>query len=148
MASSEPRKLQILFLLIIIAILVLSIGVGVHISGGGLSGTDDGDGSGGSGRYANMTDAQVMCRERAGQVFGDRIRNLVIDTHSSRLDQQAGLFKIFMEADIYPSSARQGTPVRHYINCFTRTHKLAIASFQFAKDGEQMQDARGSMFGF
>lgn len=149
MARKEQRKQQLLFLALVLGVLIAAVGAGVHFRAIDLSGFEGDSGAGGGkARFTNMADAQVLCEERAKEVFGQRIRTLVVDNHSTRLDQQAGLFKVFMEADLYAGDNRQGTPVRHYINCFTRTNKQSIASFQFAKDGEGMKDAGGSVFGF
>jgi hypothetical protein len=152
MSAKEQRRQQIIFLVVVLLVMLISIGLGMYFSGFrigsfGDTGTDSGDGVTGE-RYATMTDAQLICEERARKVFGERIRTLTVDTHSSRLDKQAGLFRVFMESDLYANDTRQGSPVRHFINCYARTDRVAIASFQFAKDGETMKDPGGSIFGF
>lgn len=146
----QQRRQQAIFLIVVLLVILVSVGSGLYFGGIRIGSFGD-TGSGGAGvgeRYATMTDAHLLCEERAREVFGERIRTLTIDSHSSRLDKKAGLFRIFMESDLYPSDSRQGTAVRHYINCFTRADRVAIASFQYAKDGETMQDPGGSIFGF
>lgn len=150
MSAKEQRKQQVIFLLFILIIIGVAIGSGLYfnqlrIGDFGI----EGEGGGAAGeRYATLTDAQVMCEVRAREVFGLRVHALTVDAYSSRLDKKAGLFRVFMEADLYPSEERQGPTVRHYINCTTRTDRLAIASFQFAKDGESMKEQGRSIFGF
>src|SRR5690606_21722132 len=115
-------------------IIFISIASGMYFSGmriGSFGDTGSGDSSV-TARYATMTDAQMICEERARDVFGARIRTLTVDTHSSRLDKKAGLVRVFMESDLYPNDTRQGTAIKHFINCFTRIDRVAIASFQFA----------------
>ena len=150
MSSKTQRRQQAIFLIVVLLVLFGAVGSGLHFSGvrfGSFGDSEDGEGAVGE-RYATMTDAQVICEERAREVFGARIRTLTMDNHSSRLDKKAGLFRVFMQADLYSNDSRQGTAVRHYINCFTRIDRVAITSFQFAKDGENMKEPGGSVFGF
>lgn len=150
MSAKEQRKQQAIYLSVVLAIIFVSIGSGLYFSGigfGGFDGDTVGEGVA-SERYATLTDAQVICEQRARKVFGERIRSLMVDTHSTRLDKKASVFRVFMEAELYANDSRQGATVRHFINCFTRTERVAIASFQYAKDGEAMQDPGSSVFGF
>lgn len=138
MATNAQRKQQAIFLAVVLVLLLLGIGSGLYFGGVRVGGLGENPGAGGSAnnRYATQTDAQMLCEAQARKVFGERIRTLVVDTHSSRLDKKAGLFRVFLEAELYNDKKRQGETVRHFISCFTRTDRLAIASFQFAKDGE------------
>lgn len=150
MSAKEQRKQQAIYLSVVLAIIFISIGSGLYFSGIGFGGFDEnlaGEDVVGE-RFATLTDAQVICEQRVRKVFGERIRSLVVDTYSTRLDKKAGLFRVFIEAELYSSESGQGATVRHFINCFTRIDRVAIASFQFAKDGEDMQDPGSSIFGF
>lgn len=150
MSAKEQRKQQAIYLSVVLVIIFGAIGSGLYFNGIGFGGFDENPAGNGETeeRYATLTDAQVICEQRAREVFGERIRSLVVDTHSTRLDKKAGLFRVFMESELYANKSRQGTTVRHFINCFTRTDRVAIASFQYAKDGETMQDPGSSVFGF
>lgn len=150
MPVKKQHRQLILYLLTVLSVIFLGVFAGFHYGGFNVGNFGDSgrDGNVLEDRYATMADAHLLCEARAREVFGARIRSLMIDNHSSRLDKKAGLFRVFMEADLYANDNRSGAVVRHYINCFTRTDRVALASFQYAKDGEAMKDPGGSVFGF
>src|SRR5690606_19573070 len=99
----------VFFLIITLLIIFVSVGAGLYVSDvrfGNFGGSSYGNGAGA--RYATLTDAQIICEEQARRVFARRIRNLVVDTHSTRLDKKAGVFRVFMEADLYVEDRHQG----------------------------------------
>ncbi len=126
--------------LVAVALLLVSLSVGstLYITGipkGFWGGREGGEEA--RYRHATLTDAEVECRGHAEQVFGRRLTNLRVDRFSSRLDREDGQYKVFMEADIYSSRAREGVALETFINCFTTTDTAAIELFQYAKDGTQ-----------
>ena len=133
MTHKDQRKQQALFLVLVLGVLIAAVGAGVHFRSIDMAGFDRGSGTGSHARYTNMADAQVLCQGQVKEIFGKRVSSLMVDNHSSRLDQKAGLFKVFMEAEIFDNDRRQGVSARHYFNCYVHTNKLSIASFQFAK---------------
>jgi hypothetical protein len=88
-------------------------------------------------RHTTLTDAEAVCTAHAREVFGRRLTNLRVDRFSSRLDRGDNQYKVFMEADIYPSRTREGVALETLINCFTATDSTDIELFQYAKDGTQ-----------
>lgn len=149
MSAKEQRKQQVIFLMIVLLVIFVSIGAGLYFGGmrlGNFSENNIGNSAGT--RYATLTDAQIICEEQARKVFGKRIRNLAFDTHSTRLDKKAGVFRVFIESDLYVDDSHQGASMRYFISCVTRTDRVAIASFQYAKDGEAISESGKSEFGF
>ncbi|VUD52847.1 hypothetical protein TDB9533_01715 [Thalassocella blandensis] len=45
-------------------------------------------------------DAEQICVKQMDQRLGDSFLRYHLDTHSSRLDQKAGIFRLFLKADI------------------------------------------------
>jgi len=88
-------------------------------------------------KHLTMTDAEFACERRAREVFGERLKTLGMDRLSSRLDPEAQMFRVFMEAEIYAGRDRQGVPRETFINCYTALHKPEILLFQYARDGRQ-----------
>jgi hypothetical protein len=137
-AKEHPGK--IIFILVVAALLGAAIGYGA-VRGFQFSASEsDGSGDISGERYATLADAQIICEAKAREVFGQRLRNLNTDSHSTRLDKKARLFRVFLVGDVYPGEAGQGAPNRYYFACVARTDRVAIASFQYAKDGEAMKD--------
>ena len=88
-------------------------------------------------KHLTMTDAQYVCEQRARETFGGRLEVLSVDRFSSRLDRKAQMFRVFMEAEIYPGGDQRGVPRQTFINCYTALHKPEILLFQYARDGRQ-----------
>jgi hypothetical protein len=148
MAKKTQGKQQALYLIAVVAIVLAAMCAGLYVGGVRLDnfGLNSPSGDAATVRYATMTDAQMLCEARTREVFAERLRTLMVDSHSTRLDKKAKLFKVFLEADVY-NRGQSGATSRHFINCFTRTDRLAIASYQFAKDGEPMRENGRSPFG-
>lgn len=87
-------------------------------------------GSGSESGYQNVTftDAVMTCRGRIEDNYGDQIRSLVTDNHSSRYDQQASLYKIFLKLDLYKKDRSQAS--EHYVNCFVRGSSGRVRKFE------------------
>lgn len=101
-------------------------------------------------RQATMSDARAACEANARVAFGDRLLGLRVDTFSSRLDRADQQYKVFMEAQIYATEAREGVPRDTFINCFTAMDSGNIELFQYARDGEQFiapGEERRGLFG-
>lgn len=133
--SSGQKWGLVIFALVMIG---LSIGSTLYLSGAfeGIWGQSDAQGRE---RYKHltMTDAEYACEQRARETFGDRLKVLSVDRFSSRLDSTAQMFRVFMEAEIYPGGDQQGVPRQTFINCYTALHEPEILLFQYARDGHQ-----------
>lgn len=119
-------------------VVLLSVGSTLYVTGipKGFWG-DDGPKQEERYKHITLTDAEAACTKHAREVFGERLTHLRVDRFSSRFDKAEGLFKVFMEADIYPSEARVRVARDTFINCFTATDAPEIELFQYAKDGGQ-----------
>lgn len=47
-----------------------------------------------------MVDAEIMCEVEMKDRLGDTLLRHYMDTHSSRLDQNSGIFRLYFKADI------------------------------------------------
>jgi len=108
-----------------IALVIVSAMVTMFFSGA-LDGSLGGDNKG----YQNVTftDASLTCKEAVKSQFGKKLRNLVIDNHSSRFDSKQFLYKIFLEADIQSGSS--GPATLHYVNCFVKSSNGRVNKFE------------------
>lgn len=103
-------------------------------------------------RYHNvtMTDAQLECLDHSRETFGRRLRDLEVDDLSSRVNFDEGVYKIYLQAQIYQTPERQGRTEKRYINCFVKTRQLAIERFQHAADSSEQPEREedgGGLFG-
>lgn len=88
--------------------------------------------------YQNVTynDAAIECREASENRYGEKIRNLAVDAHSSRFDKRQYLYKIFLNMDLYTKNGRGAT--LHYISCFVRASNGSIVKYDVSAE-----DAKG-----
>ena len=80
-------------------------------------------------RALNMSDAVYLCEIEVKNEFGKSLQAYQVDDLSSRLDSDAGRFKIFMSANVYKDGNRQGGVTEHLINCFTYLDRFEVARF-------------------
>ncbi|MDO3380637.1 hypothetical protein [Gilvimarinus algae] len=139
MSRKTPLGQLIVFILIAAGIIVLSIGSTLYFTGVpmGEFGQKMGEAIGLNYKHATMTDAQLVCKEHMQRKFSGRIRVLHVDSRSSRRDDEEGLFKIFIEADIYADSDRVGPTRELFVSCFVYAQSGKIERFQFAGDSEE-----------
>lgn len=91
-----------------------------------------------SGGYQNITftDAVMACNEATEDRYGDRIRNLEVDNHSSRYDNKTYLYKIFMNMDMYEKKGE--LTQAHFVNCFVRASNGSIKKYDvFENEGRK-----------
>ncbi len=86
--------------------------------------------------YQNVTfnDAVVTCSDNTRDTYGKKIRNLVVDNHSSRFDDRQYLYKIFLKMDLY--NADGNGAALHYINCFVRSGNGALRKYEVFREEE------------
>lgn len=127
-----------MLVVIALVVMVLSIGSTLYFSGVPIGdfGTRLREAVGGDYKHSTMTDARMTCEQRLRKSFKDRIRVMHVDGLSSRPDEAAGQYKIFIEAQVYADSDRQGETREMFISCFTDMQSGKIDSFQFAGDSE------------
>ncbi len=104
--------------------------------------------------YTNvtLTDAQLECLDHAKSELGRRIKTINVDDHSSRYDSRNDRFKVFMEADVYDEEAGSGLAKHYYINCYSRTDRLSVTTFELLEDRDLpvrpiRQSSGGNAFG-
>jgi len=98
-------------------------------------------------RNVTYTDAVLSCRDNAALKYGERIKNLVTDDHSSRFDNRVYMYKIFLKMDLYDHNSSLSR--LHYISCFVRANSGEIRKYDVLKDDEETQpvDDDTNMFG-
>jgi len=89
-----------------------------------------------TGGYQNvtLTDAYVVCEEKARNTFSWRLKNLVMDDHSSRYDSAGVRYKIFINVELYQSRERGAIAEEYFINCYVRADNGRISNFRYGKD--------------
>lgn len=80
-------------------------------------------------RMLNMSDAVFLCEKAIKDEFGASLQAYQVDDLSSRLDNEAERFKIFMSANIYKNNSRQGGVSEYLVNCFTYLDRFDVALF-------------------
>jgi len=86
--------------------------------------------------HATMTDAQLSCEKKLYSSFKGRISVMHVDSYSSRLSADGELYKIFLEANVYPDSNREGKTRELFVSCFVYANNGRLERFQYAGDGE------------
>ncbi len=145
-ARCEYRARQVVILLgLVLIVVVLSIGGTLYITGA-LAGD-----KGVAHRRMTLLDAQLMCERRVRDDLGRRIKTVAVDSHSSRYDEFDDRFKIFFTADLYENGARKGFPQLFYVNCYTRSDRALITTFEVSEDADfkprPIREAKGGAFG-
>ncbi len=145
-----PEKKQYTQLLALIAasglVILIAVGSTLYFSDALQFTREGGDSGGVMHENVTMTDAQMACEERARRDFGRRQSNLTVDSRSSRLDLNEGLYKIFMTVDLFSDNRHQGAAETHQVVCFVNSRRLRIETFQYAADGEYVtpgEEGRG-----
>lgn len=103
-------------------------------------------------RGFSLEEAQKLCDRHARDTFGGRLRVLVLDAHSTRVDERDRRNKVFFIAELYEDGRRQGVPEEFFVNCHTHIDRADISSFQIAKNEDftppAVRKRSGNAFGF
>jgi len=114
-----------------------------------------GIGSGNSGasyRNITLTDAQLECEKEARKDFGERLRLITVDSHSSRYDEKLNRYKMFFHLDVYPKRDKDSITVPYFLNCYVHGSRGSVTHFESLEDKEvttqPLRKPEGNMFGF
>lgn len=143
--GQAKTKQNIIVICIALAVIVLSVFATVLIN---KYATGSSEGSASGHQNITLTDAVVTCRDRTTKSYGDRIRNLVTDNHSSRFDEKQYVYKVFLKMDLM--NKREKIPKLHYVNCFVRAKNGDIRKYDVFKSDEERgkeKDDGTNMFG-
>lgn len=94
-------------------------------------------------RHATMTDVRLNCEQRLRKTFDDRLRVMHVDKLSSRYDEAAGQFKIYMEAEVQQNPEMPSSVRDMYVSCFGDDQTGEIVLFQYAGDSEEQVSSDG-----
>lgn len=92
-----------------------------------------------AGRYISLHEAQLSCEAYARKELGARVRRLDVDDHSSRLEEAAGVYKVFFRGQLFEES-RLGQvltdepSVEHYLNCYVSMRRAEVQLFEVMGD--------------
>ncbi len=132
--AKSSKKQNTYVITVSIGVLVASVFITLYATGV-LFGGSGADSKG----YRNVTftDAVLACQNTTKENYGERIRNLVIDNHSSRFDDKQFLYKIFLKMDLYDKNRTKAR--LHYINCFVKSSNGRVRKFEAFEEVEQNQ---------
>jgi len=134
MSRASIQKQNKIVIIVAAVIILASVFLTLAVSGrlGGLLGSSEGRG------YQNITftDAVLTCRDYAVKAFGDDLRTLEVDDHSSRFDQREFVYKIFLKVETPAAKQLPGLSL-HYVNCFVRSSSGRISKYESYEDKEQ-----------
>ncbi|WP_188150804.1 hypothetical protein [Teredinibacter waterburyi] len=148
MSSPVSRRQNIIVVITAVTVIVLSISMTLYVTGSmpGMSGGSGADG------YKNVTfnDAVLTCEAETRSKFGDRIRVLTLDNHSSRYEERELVYKIFQHMDL---NGKVGAPkVEFFVNCFVRASNGRVTKYEAFEEVEVPANTSSSdntnMFGF
>lgn len=92
-------------------------------------------------RPISLHEAQLSCEVHARNQLGKRVRILEVDDHSSRLEEAAGVYKVFFHGELFTES-RLGRVLtdeptdRHYLNCYVHMNSAEVELFEVLGDEE------------
>ena len=132
MPINETRKQQIVVASLAAALLLLTVS-----TAGFLLLRESGGNGASSDAYKNVTftDAVLACEQSTKNNYNQRIKNLMVDSHSSRYDNAYGRYKIFLKADMI--SEESGEVALHYVNCFVNSSSGDIQKYEVFEDSEE-----------
>ena len=98
---------------------------------------------GGSGGYKNvtLTDAAIECQTFAEEKFGERLRFITLDRHSSRYDERSNRFKMYYRLDLYGRNKTSGQTTEYFLNCFVHASRGSVTHFESVENKRQDPEA-------
>ncbi len=129
----KSRTQNIVVIATALSIVLLSILVTLYMSGNLINTSSSASSQG----YQNITftDAVITCQNSTRQTFGNRIRTMEVDDHSSRYDPKEFLYKIFIKVET-PTRKSEGLTL-HYVNCFVKSSNGRVNKFESWEDKEE-----------
>ena len=152
--NRSTRRLTAGVIAAAIGVIGLSIVVTLGVRGSiDLSVFGIGEGNDGGYRNITLTDAQLECEKEARKEFGERLRFITVDSHSSRYDQKLNRYKMFFGLDVYPKRGKnRDIAVHYFLNCFVHGSRGSVTHFESLEDkevaSEPQRKPEGNIFGF
>lgn len=109
-------------------------------------------GSQGGGQYQQVTftDAVVKCQDMVRAEFKNKLRQVVLDDHSSRFDQASNLYRIFFNAQLTKPSADDEPG--YYVSCMVNARSGRVTEMEGAETKDSPTEAvrkdDGGLFGW
>ena len=107
------------------------------------------------GVYKNVTftDALLECQSYTRERYGDSLKRLTFDAHSSRWEQAAGVYKLFFAADMAGRSAAPGDETSEFfIACDISGRSGKLRDYDALQNKAQKPEAQrmndGGLFGW
>lgn len=148
MRTSKPKNIKnvstaIILLVILIVIALASWFYLFQMSGESKQGE----------AYQNVTftDALLKCRSFNEKRYGNKLKRLTFDSHSSRWEQQRGLYKIFFKADMVSNKAAT-TFAEYWAMCEISGRNGSVRDYDLLMYKSQKNEAQransGGLFGW
>ena len=106
-------------------------------------------------RNVTFTDAMLTCQRYIRERYKDRVRQVTLDSHSSRWEQSAGQYKLFFRAVIAgrkKTNSQSNSTADFWINCDVSGRKGSIRDFDVIEDKSQKSEVQrrddGGLFGW
>lgn len=128
---AQKNTQNIVVILVAVAVIVISGILTVGFSNLSLTGGSDSD------MYKNVTftDAVLTCEQKVKKEFGSSLSQSVVDNHSSRYENNVGLYKIFIQA--YEKNKKGVT--EHYVTCYVAARNGKVDTFEVFENKEAPQ---------
>lgn len=125
--DGKTRDQQIAVVVFAIVVVVVSVVVTIFFSKSGANPWRGSDFAG----YQNVTftDAVLNCESETENLYGDRIKHLTMDNHSSYYDEKQFIYKIFFTLDLRSGSGSHSETSLNYVNCYIKGHNGRLARY-------------------
>ena len=126
--DGNTRGQRIAVVLFAIVVVLVSVLVTIFFSDSSVNPWRGGDSTG----YQNVTftDAVLSCESETEDMYGDRIKHLIVDNHSSHYDDKQLLYKIYFTLDLKKSDGNNTETALIYINCYIKGQNGRLAKYE------------------
>lgn len=108
-----------------------------------------------AGGYKNVTftDALIECQDFTKERYGDNLKRLTFDAHSSRWEQDRGAYKLFFTADMVGRGSKTSSDTSEFfISCDISGRSGKVRDFDSLENKAQKTEAQrmndGGLFGW
>lgn len=104
-------------------------------------------------QHITQTDAQIACEKETREEFGNQIKFLTPDRHSSRFDQNANRYKMYFWLELTENRRDFNAPsVEYFVNCYVHASRGIVTNFTTLEKVEAKPEvsrrSEGGLFGF
>lgn len=89
-------------------------------------------------RNTTFTDAVLSCESETKSIYGERIKHLVVDNHSSHYDDKHLLYKIYFTLDLKKDDDINTETSLNYVNCYIKGQNGRLAKYDVFEHLEEV----------